>query len=295
MFSELRQAVRGLRSHPGFSVPAVLTLALGVGIGTAVFSVVNGVLLQPLRFPEPDRIVSLNTKLDKRPTGFAKVTGGDFVDLRAASDVFSAVGLYFGGDVGVQLRDHAEFTGVWWVTPEFFAVFGQNVPALSEDTAIVSEAFALRNFGGASRAVNQALRVENRSYRVAGVLPGARFPAEAEVWLPAPYVPENLNRTAYNYRAVARIRPGVSPGAAQARLDNLAARLAIAYPDSNRAKTFIAVSLREQLTGSVRSTLYVLLGAVLLVMLIACANVSNLLLARATVREKEIAVRAALG
>src|SRR5215469_12274320 len=161
MLSELRLAVRGLRAHPGFSLPAILTLGLGIGIGTAVFSVVNGVLLQPLRFPEPDRIVSLNTRLDNRPNGFAKVTGGDFVDLRSASDAFSAVGLYSGGEVGVQLRDRAEFTGVWWVTPEFFVVFGQHVPALSEDSAIVSEAFALRNFGDASRALGQPLRVEN--------------------------------------------------------------------------------------------------------------------------------------
>jgi putative ABC transport system permease protein len=299
MANELLQSLRGVRRNPGFALLSVVTLSLGIGISTAVFSVVNGVLLQPLQFPQSDRIVSVNTRTADRPNG-TKMTGGDFVDLREQNQVFDAVSVYSGGEIGVQFRDRAEFTGIYWVTPEFFAVFGQTA-AFTESSAVVGEAFSTRNFGDAQRALGQSIRVENRVYEIASVLKGARFPANAEIWLPigesnrAPYIPPNLNRTSYNYRAVARIKTGVSVDQAQANLDSIAAQLALAFPKTNQGKTFAPVSLREQLTGSVRSTLYLLLGAVLLVLLIACANVSNLLLARATVRAREIAVRTALG
>ncbi len=279
---------------------AIVTLALGIGISTAVFSVVNGVLLQPLQFSQPDRIVSVNTRTADRPNG-TKMTGGDFVDLREQNQVFDAVSVYSGGEIGVQFRDRAEFTGIYWVTPEFFTVFGQTAAAFINSSAVVAEAFAVRNFGDAQRALGQSIRVENRVYEISSVLKGARFPAKAEIWLPigesnrAPYIPPNLNRTSYNYRAVAKLKAGISIDQAQANLDTIAAQLAVAFPKTNQGKTFAPVPLREQLTGSVRSTLYLLLGAVLLVLLIACANVSNLLLARATVRAREIAVRAALG
>jgi putative ABC transport system permease protein len=294
MANELLQSIRGVRRNPGFALLSIVTLALGIGISTAVFSVVNGVLLQPLQFPEPDRIVSVNTGTPAYPRG-SKMTGGDFVDVRAQNAVFDAISVYNGGEMGVQLRDRAEFTGIYWVNPEFFTIFGQRPAAFTDSTAIVGEAFAARNFGSAQRALGQSIRVENRVYQIASVLAGPRFPAKAEIWLPAPYVPENLSRTSYNFRVVARLKTGVSLNQAQANLDQIAAQLAIAYPKSNTGKTFAPVPLREQLTGPVHSMLYLLLGAVLLVLLIACANVSNLLLARATVRAREIAVRAALG
>src|SRR5271154_7002601 len=123
MANELFQSIRGVRRNPGFALLSIVTLALGIGISTAVFSVVNGVLLQPLQFPQSERIVSLNTWSPGRPTSGTRITGGDFVDLRTNNKVFDALSVYFGGEVGVQLHDHAEFTGVFWVNPEFFSVF----------------------------------------------------------------------------------------------------------------------------------------------------------------------------
>ncbi len=121
--------------------------------------------------------------------------------------MFDAVSVYYGGEIGVQLRDRAEFTGIWWVNPEFFRIVGQKPGA----GAVVSEAFAARHFGDPSRAVGQPVQIENRVYEIGGVLSGPRFPAEAEIWLPAPSVPENPESTAFNYcRAVARIAPDVS-------------------------------------------------------------------------------------
>jgi len=300
MFFEIRQAVRAVSGRPSFALACVGILGLGIGISSAVFSVVNGVLLQPLRFHEPERIVSINTA-NRLATNNARrnsprVTGGDFADIRRENRVFDAVSVYFGGEMGVQVGGGAEFTGIWWVNPEFFRVIGQpGLERLPESGAVVSTAFAARHFGNLAAALGKRIEVESRGYSITGILDGPRFPAEANVWLAAAYVPENLNRTAYNYRALGRLWPGVSMERAQADLDTIGAQLAAAYPKSNRDKSFVVVPLRDQLVGPVRSTLYLLLGAVLLVLLIACANVSNLLLARSTVRGREMAIRAALG
>src|SRR5258707_2698235 len=165
MANELLQSLRGVWRNPGFALLSIVTLALGIGISTAVFSVVNGVLLQPLQFPQPDRIVSVNTKTPGYPNG-TKITGGDFVDVRAQNKVFDAISVYFGGEMGVQLRGRAEFTGIFWVNQEFFTIFGQKPAVFTDSSAVVSEAFAARNFGDPQRAIGQPLRVENRLYEI---------------------------------------------------------------------------------------------------------------------------------
>lgn len=284
MLFEFRQAVRTLKGNPSFSALCISTLALGIGTATAVFTVVNGVLLEPLRFPNPDRIVTLSTQQTGRANLTGRLSGGDFVDVRSTNRVFDAISVYYGGEMGVQVRGHAEFTGVWFVNHDFFTVFGQS----RTTGAAVSAAFASRHFDE-RQAMGKQVQVENRLYTITEVIAGPRYPETAEVWLPAPEMPENLDRTAYNYRVVARLKSGVSVSQAQANLSTIARQIA---PDS---KTFVVVPLLDQLTGPIRQTLYLLTGAVFLVLLIACANVSNLLLARATVRTREMSVRAALG
>ena len=254
MLFEFRQAFRALGRNPGFTLLCAITLALGIGASTAVFSVVNGILLEPLQFAHPDRIVSLSTRTADRAKPTPRFTGGDYVDVKAGNRVFDGISVYSGGEIGVQLRGHAEFTGIWFVNRGFFTVFDSPQP----EGAVVSAAFAGRHFGDSRHAIGQQIQVENRLYTIAGVIAGARFPETAHIWLPAPEIPENLNRTAYNYRVVARLKPGVSLAQAQANLTAIAAQVSANTPSAGK-KDFIVTPLRDQLTGPVRQTLYLLL------------------------------------
>ena len=297
----LRHAVRGLRRSPGFTAVAVLTLGLGIGAATVLFSVLDGVVLKPLSYPDADRIVSVVNRYSDR--AIPALAGGDAIDIGAERGVFDAIAYYQGGEMGVQLADHAEFVGARMVQPNFFRVFG--VPPLTgraftlddaERSAIVSAGFAQRSFGSPTDALYKSVFIENRRYEIVGVMPALmQFPANTDVWAAAPMEPANRNRSGHNYRVVAKLAAGVSLQVANTQLSVLAERLASAFPVSNAGKSFVTISLRDNMVSQVRTTLYVLMGAVGLLLLIACANVANLMLARGAVRVREVAVRTALG
>ena len=299
---DVRYAFRQLRRNPGFALTAIVTLALGIGATTAVFSVVEQMLLRQLPYRDADRIVALRTFFTDKQHLNSHVTGGDYQDMRN-DPAFTEVAYYDGGQMGVQLPDHATFTQIEAVSPQFPDVFGVQAVAGAlfrkgdaSHQALVSEAFADAELGGAQTAVGKLLNVESESYQIVGVLPRSfDFPQKAKVWLGTSATPENINRDSYNYGAVARIRDTLDVEQAQLHLDVLSKRLAAQFPVSHAHVELRAVPLRDSLTGAVRTSLWLWLAAVGVLLLIACANVAHLQLVRISTQEQALAVRSALG
>jgi len=302
-FGDLRFAGRQLLKHKAFTATATLTLALGIGANAAIFTVIESILLAPLPYKNADKLAVLDTHWTNSGHTTARVTGPDAVDVRNQARSIEAMSLYSSGNLGVQLRDHSVYTVVTFVDANFARVFSLQpiagrllTDADAHHAALVSEQFARDNFANAQAALGQMLQVENEPVEIVGVLPESfDFPAQTRVWEAYPLRPASEERTAFNYKAVARLRSSTTFQAAQTELIGISRRLESAYPEANRNKQILPQPLHQALIGNTRPTLLFLWAAVGLILLIACVNVTHLQLVRSMERERELAIRRALG
>jgi putative ABC transport system permease protein len=307
VISDFRYATRQVRKNPGFAVVVVLTLALGIGATTAIFSVVYGVLLRPLPYSNSNRIMAVFEVTSKgRPS---RLADPNFDDFRDQSRSFQVIAKYGNNIASVSGASQPTRTSVARVSPDFLKVFGIQ-PILGRDfstsdakkwadpTVLVSYGYWMQDLGSPPDLSQLHLKIEGTVFSVIGVLPaGFRFPADVDLWVPADLDGENPSRTSHNYNAVGRLRDGVTVEQASQDISAIARRIHGTSSEQGDylLKDGIVVPLQDSITGKARSPLLVLLGAVGFLLLVACANVANLLLAQASARERELAIRSALG
>jgi putative ABC transport system permease protein len=307
LLKDIRYGVRSLLQRPGFTAIAVITLALGIGANTTLFSFVNGILLRPLPYRDPAQLVILDETAPKQGIKSFNVSFPNFLDWREQNHVFEDVAVYQDGNYSLVGAGEPEQIPGARISQGLFELLGV-APKLgrtitaeedrpeTNNTVLISDGLWQRRYGSAESVIGQTLTVNGRARTIIGVMPpGFKFPETAELWVPMALNEQLFTRTDHGLNAIARLKPNVTLGQAQAELNNIARRIEEQHPVTNEGLGVNVFSLRDNLVGDYREALLILLGVVAFVLLIACANVANLLLARSSARHKEFALRAALG
>ena len=308
-WQDFRFSLRSLLKRPGFTAIALLALALGIGANTAIFSLVNAVILQPLPYRDPDRLISVYGTRNRSSQGSVGPT--DFLDYRSQNKTFEQFAASGSMMLPMNLTGSGEpeRLNASIITGNYFDTFGvrpalgrgfslENEKTGQDHVTVLSHAFWQTRFGGDPNIVNKTINLDGKAYEVLGVMPAeVVLPQPAQLWVPINFDadPEMKMRNARFLRGIGRLKEGVTLDQAQTDTDLIAAQLEQQYPDSNTGWSLRLIPLREILVGGSRTMLFILFGAVGFVLLIACANVANLLLVRAAARQKEIAMRTALG